>query len=269
MNLVTYNLRSGGTGRSHWAKILEGFRPEIFFVQETVAPQEHLPPMFHPEMAGRYAWKRAEGRHWGSAVYAGRGEIRPIELPDFHGHVVGLEITGAEWPGGSHPPLRAFSVHAPARGGYQRAVNQILDMIARHAGGGDLVIGGDFNLTITARQATEGRRTSAADLAIQRRLRDEFRLVNCWQEANPGRPPAQTLRWSNAPEVPYHCDGLFVPRSWAGRLRGCEVISSPDWDRLSDHNPVVSRFGLRGVATEVRSASGRKFGENAADTHAC
>jgi hypothetical protein len=58
MNLVTYNLRSGGTGRSHWAKILEEFRPVIFLVQETVAPDEHLAPMFHPEMAGRYAWKR-------------------------------------------------------------------------------------------------------------------------------------------------------------------------------------------------------------------
>src|SRR4051812_28094131 len=196
--------------------------------------------MFCPKATGRHAWKRVEGRRWGSAIYAGRGETRPIELPDFHGHLVGLEVAGVEWPDGEASPLRAFCIHAPARGGYQGAVNRILDMIARHAGGAALVIGGDFNLTITPRQATEARRTSTADLAIQRRLRDEIVLVNCWQEANPGRPPAQTLRWSRAPEVPYHCDGLFVPRSWAGSLRSCEVVTSPDWDRLSDHNPVVA-----------------------------
>ena len=54
----------------------------------------------------------------------------------------------------------------------------MIDMIADHAGGSDLVIGGDFNLSISARQADEGRRTPSADLAIQRRLRDEFGLVN-------------------------------------------------------------------------------------------
>lgn len=249
MNLVTYNLRSGGTGRSHWSKVIDEFRPDIFLVQETVAPEEHLPPMLHPEAAGQYAWRRAEGRRWGSAVYAARGDLLPLDLPDFHGHVVGVEVTGAVWPDGTGGPLRAFSVHAPARGGYQRAVNEILDMIAGHAGGAALLIGGDFNLSITPRQPGEGRRTRTADLAIQRRLRDEFGLVNCWEASNPGLPPAQTLRWSNAPEVPYHCDGLFVPRSWACRLRACEVVSSPEWDRLSDHNPVVARFGMGTEAT--------------------
>ena len=67
--------------------------------------------------------------------------------------------------------------------------------------------------------------------------------MNCWGEANPGLPLAQTLLWSDAPETSYHFDGLFVPRSWSGRLQSCEVISTPEWDRLSDHNPVVARFG--------------------------
>src|SRR4051794_697908 len=100
MTLVTYNLRSGGTGRSYWSRVREEFRPSIFLVQETAAPGEHLPPMFYPEATGRHAWERAEGRRWGSAIYAGRGETRPIELPDFHGHVVGLEVAGVGWPDG-------------------------------------------------------------------------------------------------------------------------------------------------------------------------
>ncbi len=265
MNLVTYNLRSGGKGRGHWTKILDDFRPGLFFVQETVAPEEHLPPHTHAWAAGRFAWEKLEGRQWGSAIYSSQGEARPVELPDFHGHVVGLEVAGVAWPDGSRSPIRAFSVHAPARGSYQKAVNQILDMIALHSGGGDLVIGGDFNLTISARRDAEAQKTGVADLAIQVRLRDEFGLLNCWQEANPGLPPVQTLRWSKAPEIPYHCDGLFVPRSWAGRLLASEVISSPEWDRLSDHNPVVARFGQRRVAKQVRSASGRISGGNADD----
>jgi endonuclease/exonuclease/phosphatase family metal-dependent hydrolase len=243
--LATYNLRSGGTGRSHWAKILDVFRPDVFLVQETVAPEEHLPPMLFPDVAGRAAWRKAGGRRWGSAVYIERGEPRPIELPDFHGHVVGMEVIGAEWPDGSQGSLRVFSIHAPARGSYHRAVGQILDMIASHAGGDEVVIGGDFNIGIGERHASEDRTTPAADLAIQRRLADEFGLVNCWQEANPERPLAQTLRWSNAPTIPYHCDGLFVPRSWLPKLRACEVISSPGWDALSDHNPVVAWFEVQ------------------------
>ena len=35
---------------------------------------------------------------------------------------------------------------------------------------------------------------------------------------------------------------LFVPASWAQHLRACSVPSSPRWDDLSDHNPVVAEF---------------------------
>jgi endonuclease/exonuclease/phosphatase family metal-dependent hydrolase len=241
--LATYNLRSGGTGRSHWAKVLEEFHPDIFLVQETVAPEEHLPPMLHPNVADRIAWEKAEGRHWGSADYVGRGELRPIELPDFHGFVVGLEVVGSGWPGGGRGPIRVFSVHVPSgRGSYQRVVNQILDMIASHAGGNEVLIGGDFNVSVGVRHTSEGRTTPVLDQAILQRLREEFGLVNCWQTANPDRPLAQTLRWSNDRTIPYHCDGLFVPRSWRARLRACEVVSSPEWDSMSDHNPVVAWF---------------------------
>ena len=66
--------------------------------------------------------------------------------------------------------------------------------------------------------------------------------MNCWQAANPGKPLPQTCRWTGNPSVPYHCDGLFVPRAWESRLRACEVVSSPEWDKLSDHNPVVAWF---------------------------
>jgi endonuclease/exonuclease/phosphatase family metal-dependent hydrolase len=242
MILVTYNLRSGGKGRVHWTRVLEEFRPDLFLVQETVAPEEHLPPILHGDLPHRVAWRSVQGRHWGSAVYVARGTARTIELPDFHGHVVGVEVIGVRRPGKGKRPLRAFSIHAPIRGSYHRAMNQILDMIADHARDGDIVIGGDLNVTAGERHPLEARTTSVADRAILGRLGDEFGLANCWQEANPDKPLAQTLRWSNAPAVPYHCDGLFVPRSWLPSLHSCEVVASPDWDGRSDHNPIVARF---------------------------
>ncbi|MDB5350082.1 MAG: hypothetical protein JWN86_1329 [Planctomycetota bacterium] len=252
MILATYNLRSGGTGRSHRARVLDEFRPDLCLVQETVAPEEHLPPLLHGDLQQRVSWNAVEGRRWGSAIYVGHGEARTIELPDFHGHVVGVEVIGDRRPCKRKRPLRAFSIHAPIRGNYHPAKSRILDMIADHAGDGELVIGGDLNVTAGERHPLEVRTTSVADRAILGRLRDVFGLANCWQEANPDRPLAQTLRWSNAPTIPYHCDWLFVPRSWRTRLRACEVIASPEWDGLSDHNPVVARFE---EGSEARTAS--------------
>ena len=227
----------------HWSKVLEEIGPDVFLIQETVEPREHLSAHFYEQAAGRIVWKKVEGRRWGSAVYAGRGEVKAIELPDFHGHVAGAEIGGIDWPDGNSRPLRVFSIHAPYRRGYARAVGAILDMLAENAEGGDLVIGGDFNLTVGVRRAEEARATNAADLEIQRRLREEFGLLNCWQATHNDVPLAQTLRWSSdGGAYPYHCDGLFVPKSWSAALRFCEVISSPEWDGLSDHNPVEARF---------------------------
>jgi endonuclease/exonuclease/phosphatase family metal-dependent hydrolase len=254
--VATYNLRSGGAKRCHWAKILEEFQPDILLVQETVDPADHLQPLLHAGLLARTTWNKVEGRRWGSALYVGRGEARPIELPDFQGHVVGVEVVGAEWPDGSHAPLRVFNIHAPARGTYLRAVGQILDRIAENARDTQVVIGGDLNISVGVRHASEQRTTSAGNRAILRRLREEFGLVSSWQEANPDRPLAQTLRWTAAPTVPYHCDGLFVPRTWLPTLRTCEVISSPEWDILSDHNPVVAWFDKR-PTRKVRKSRAR------------
>ena len=86
------------------------------------------------------------------------------------------------------------------------------------------------------------RSVSKQDLAIQARLADKFGLVNCWQTANPNQPLPQTLRWTKDRTIPFHCDGLFVPKSWKDRLESCVVLSGDDWNRLSDHNPVIAQL---------------------------
>ena len=120
-------------------------------------------------------------------------------------------------------------------------MNSILDEISQIALGREIVIGGDFNLTVSHWPGSD-RPVSKQDLAIQARLADELGLINCWQEANPNELPHQTLRWSGNRSTPYHCDGIFVPRSWKERLQSCLVLAGEEWDRLSDHNPVVAQF---------------------------
>jgi endonuclease/exonuclease/phosphatase family metal-dependent hydrolase len=121
-------------------------------------------------------------------------------------------------------------------------MHEILDRIARMRDGADLLLGGDFNVVVGHRQPHERIRVSRGEREILDRLSTEFDLVSCWQAVNPGRPLAQTLRWSANREAPYHCDGIFVPSGWSARLASCRVVTGSRWRRLSDHNPVVAEL---------------------------
>jgi endonuclease/exonuclease/phosphatase family metal-dependent hydrolase len=98
------------------------------------------------------------------------------------------------------------------------------------------------------RQPREGIRFLRGEHNLLERLSNEFDLASCWQAANPDRPLAQTLRWMGNPRAPYHCDGIFVPRSWLPRLTSCRVVRGSRWTQLSDHNPVVAEFQTATVA---------------------
>jgi endonuclease/exonuclease/phosphatase family metal-dependent hydrolase len=240
--VAAYNLLKGGSKRVHWVKMVEGCGVDLLLVQESYPHHEHLPPLAYPDAGSRAAWEMAGNNGWGSAVFSRTGTVRRLAIPGFAGWVVGAEFTGASWQAGAADPLLAFSVHAPSGGqSYQRQVNRVLDEIKRLAGEREVVIGGDFNLTVS-HWSGPGRPACKGELAIQARLAGEFGLVNCWQAANPGRPPDQTLRWTGDRATPYHCDGIFVPGSWRDRLASCVVLAGDEWDRLSDHNPVVAEF---------------------------
>lgn len=243
MKIATYNLRLGGRGPEHWRRIEDTVAPDILMVQEATNPEE----FFAARPAVNCTWTAAvfgEKRlSWGSAVVV-RGTVREtFLLAGFEGWIVGAEID-APAAMADAGPLRAFSLHAPTRSGvsYVDLVHTALDEMRPFAQGAQLVVGGDFNLTISLACGSESRGTTAKEQAIQERLRDEFGLVNCWRSANPTAPMAQTLRWSRDPSIAYHIDGLFVPVDWLSHLRGCHVLSDDDWPSLSDHNPVIAEF---------------------------
>ncbi|MCZ2343404.1 MAG: endonuclease/exonuclease/phosphatase family protein [Bacteroidales bacterium] len=242
MKIATYNILKGGTRRVHWLRLLEEWNVDLLLLQETYPHTDHLPAERYPNAAQQTIWVRAGKNRWGSAIFSRSGIVTRVRVPHFDGWVTGARIRHAAWQSSSMESLLVFSIHAPAGGTtYARQVNRILDAIHAMARGRDLIIGGDFNLTISPWLGSE-RPTSRADWAIQARLTQEFGLLNCWQTLYPDQQPAQTLRWTGNRTIPYHCDGLFVPRSWEERLVSCVVPTGEDWDALSDHNPVVAQF---------------------------
>jgi exonuclease III len=242
IKIAAYNILKGGSQRVHWVRMVQDYDVDLLLVQESYAPHEHLPPLLYPNAGKQSAWKRAEKNSWGSAVFSRTGAVEPVAVRNFTGWVVGAEISGAPWQAGLADPLLAFSVHAPSKGeAYWKQVNKLLDEIKKIAGRREIVIGGDFNIGVSQWSGPE-RPTCRQDSLIQVRLAEEFELLNCWQTANPDQPLCQTLRWTGDRTIPYHCDGIFVPRSWKDRLKSCDVIAGDEWNRLSDHNPVVACF---------------------------
>lgn len=243
MRIATYNLLKGGTKRTHWKEMIESHLVDLLLTQESARPDLHLTPDMFPDFQKQFVWEMSENKGWGSAIFSRDGRLEAIQVPGFSGWAVGAKITNATWQRDLCESIFVFSLHAPElMGGYAKAVNKFLDEVKMIAGQNEVIIGGDFNLTVS-RWLSPEKKISKHDLAIQARLADEFALMNCWQEANPGQELHQTLRWTNNRETVYHCDGIFVPKSWKSRLQSCRVLSGEEWDRLSDHNPVVATFG--------------------------
>lgn len=190
MKLASYNMHFGGKAGVHWNEMLKGFDPDILLVQESLPPLDHLPVTSHGASHERAIWSPVETTektmNWGSGVYFKNATPQRIKLPRYAGWVTGAEVEAFKCPDGQTKRLRVFSIHAPtAKESYQKAMSSILDMLMDYRDGCDIVTGGDFNITISERHESEHRKTEAADRKIQHRLRDEFGLINCWQESNP------------------------------------------------------------------------------------
>jgi endonuclease/exonuclease/phosphatase family metal-dependent hydrolase len=242
MRVATYNMLKGGTKRVHWLKLITENDVDLLLAQESGPQDRHVPLLTHPHLQGQSVWDMAAPNRWGSAIFTKTGAIKQLLIPTFNGWVVGAEITRPTWRRKGNRSLAVFSVHVPyGKGGYVGQANALLDEIARLAAGKDVIIGGDFNLSISPVSRADTPMPTR-NAAIHARLAEEFGLMNCWQEANPGRQPAQTLRWTGNRTIPYHCDGIFAPARWRKRLQSCCVLSGEEWDQLSDHNPVIATF---------------------------
>ena len=144
MNIATYNILKGGAKRCHWQRLVEDHGVDLLFVQESYPHDEHFPPLLYPQFRGRSVWANAPPNKWGSGIFATRGLITRIALPQYDGWVVGATIQNSDWMHDAEEIL-AFSIHAPdGEGSYPGQVNRILDEIASVVDGRDVIIAGDM-----------------------------------------------------------------------------------------------------------------------------
>ena len=246
MKIVSFNVRQGGTSGA-WQALSETFAPDVVLIQEGgkwIA--DMADDLFEPAL--RWTWSAVAGNGWGSAIGMRREPARVLDCVEFEGWVCGVELVEL------HGTLQVYSIHAPSgRGSYEKVVHAILDEIARLRGDAEVIIGGDFNLTVGRRRPGEERRNKPAELELLDRLEGEFGLVSAWSVLNPDEPLPQTLRWVRDRTVPYHCDGIFIPEQWRGALEAVEVGQGGPWESLSDHNPVATKLDVP-VWSEVLAA---------------
>jgi len=257
LRLVAYNFLAGGSLRrtGHWSRLVTSMAADIVLAQECRRPQDVPGEGFRPGRADTLVWAPVAARRWGSAVLVRGRAATPLRVRGYTGWVVGAESRGPDGLGAR--PVRLFSIHCPVGArGYVRTLHAILDRIAPLGAGADLVLGGDFNVVVGHRHPRERLQVSRGEREILDRLAAEFKLISCWQAAHPGRPLAQTLRWSADRLAPYHCDGIFVPAAWGHRLRACRVVTGSRWAGLSDHNPVVAEFRAGGPGGDGLSPVG-------------
>jgi len=242
MRIVTYNfLRAGSVKRcGHWSRVIRNLKPDLIMAQECRPPESSPGERFRHSCHDAFAWQPAGTRGWGTGLFVRGASLAPISISDYEGWVVGGKIRNASW---FPRPVTVFSIHGPVgERGYIRTMQHILDRVALLRGRCDLVLAGDFNIAVGYRAPHDPIKFLRSERDVLDRLTQEFDLISCWQAANPNRPLAQTLRWTGNPTAPYHCDGIFVPRSWLSRLKSCRVVRGSRWFQLSDHNPVVADF---------------------------
>ncbi len=249
VHLIAYNLGQGGSrDPALWARVLPPLAPDLLFVQESRDPTHSWLPALPSTRRESWLWASAPGGRWGSGLWVRDGYLTPLEVPEaYTGRVVAAVVEGRAWPGIGMGPVVALSIHAPTRKGssYIKEVGHILDFAGALAQGCPLILAGDFNVAVGLRQPGQALSISRGEKLLLERLREEFSLVPCWQTAHPGEPLARTLRWMRRIDSPpYHCDGLFLPATWASALKTCEVLEGEEWCKLSDHNPVVATFAF-------------------------
>jgi len=250
LTLVTYNLYKGGAPNySAFGRALTELSPDILLLQEVSKPEpyvEHAPEELRERIADA-RWGSAGTNYWGSAIYVRQGILSDLPIPDvLQGWVTAADMDGLAWRPGEKP-LRIFCVHTPTRESrdYIAEVHRIIDAIKERAEGYDMVIGGDFNMTVGVCHEAETRQNTLQELAIHRRLRRELGLINSWQVLHPNQVLPQTYQHQfQADSALHHLDGLFVPATWYQHLESCDVLNGAPWVGRSDHFPLIASFAL-------------------------
>ena len=247
LRLLSYNIRFGGRGREHaLAETIVAAAPDLVVFQEATDPTviERL------SEATKFPFWAARRNH--SIGYLSREEV---EYHEWH-YPAGARHSFLEIvPAGSN--ARIFGLHLSARFSRwderrrAREIRSLLDGIKRHQNGFHALVG-DFN-TLAPGEVLEMNKMPAWIRALiwisGRKLQRE--TIQLMLDAGYG----DGFRMLHADDKGYtfptwdphvRLDYVFVPKTFAGRLGKCEVITEPT-ERIraaSDHCPLVAELVL-------------------------
>lgn len=241
MKIATYNLHFGGhvNDANHWQSLYTEHLPDFICAQESWHPSKYFSAEEFSKFKGCIHSDVHHGR-WGSAILSRNHTLEEVSLasPEFDGWIVGARIPDFPINGGTQPVF-LFSIHAPSPGPYEPRVNRMIDAIAQEYAGSPLIIAGDFNVTTALRKKSEILKNTPGEIKIINRMQNEIGVHNAWQYLHPDNELPQTLRWSNKPNDPYHCDAIFLSESLLPNLVSAEIINTETWKRMSDHSPII------------------------------
>lgn len=252
MHIVSYNFCQGGADYEAAHRVLAELKPDILLAQELRKPTEYL-------QRARQTWRHLgyqdpiwhgvpahpPDRQWGSAIFVRAPLVHELPVPPkLEGWVVGLEVRAAAAINYGRDSLKIFSIHTPTQrenNNYIRQAQEVLEFLASQDDGTAMIVGGDFNVTISLRNAAADTPNLPTEQEIIAYLRRSLGLVNCWQASNPHQPVPRTFHRTDQSRG--HLDGIFVSASWYRYLVDCWVVGAErgDWTE-GDHYPVVAAF---------------------------
>lgn len=248
LKLLSYNIRFGGRGReARLAEVIRAISPDLVVFQEATDPIV-IERLANATNAPFWSAQRSH-----SIAYISRIKIAYHEwhYPAGAKHSF-LEVV----PEGSE--ARIFGLHLSARFSKwderQRAreIRNLLKGIERHQSGFHVLVG-DFN-TLAPGEVMELQKMptwiralvwiSGRDIqreTIQVML--DAGYADGYRRLHPGIKGYTFPTWD--PHV--RLDYVFVPSSFADRLKGCEVITeAPGVSHASDHLPLLADLDLNG-----------------------
>jgi endonuclease/exonuclease/phosphatase family metal-dependent hydrolase len=243
LRLVSYNIRYGGTGREQaLGGTIQKLEPDVVLLQEATHPAvvEKL-----ARATGMTAWGSLPGH---SVGYMSR---RPVVERTWHpmrgSRRTFLELVLAE------PDVRLIGVHLTALHSNwmeRQRVRELRALLAGIAGREtNAIVAGDFNTLAPGEEldlAQLPRRLRVLAWLTGRKIRWETiqimldaGFLDAFRMLHPDDAGHTFPTWR--PHV--RLDFVFVPGSFAGQVRRCEVAKTDGGTEASDHFPLVAELG--------------------------
>lgn len=233
MRIVSWNCQSGFDRKS--AAFL-ALKPDLGIVPESCStPAISQQGLFWDEIP--HAWT-GRVQHKGLGIFAPGAE----RLIASEGNITcegehGLAQMVVR-PDMTFGALGVWTIPLTGRGdGYVAAAKGIVERHNEFLSSGRSLIGGDFNVS---------GKTALKELTVFiRDLENRFGVVSAYHhyfDIPVGQEPHGTLWWLGRETAPFHCDFVFVPKSW--QLNKVEVGTFEQWGSAgaaarSDHAPLI------------------------------